>query len=337
MTDLNTLPLSLSSRPLFGLPLANIWFVFVFFLLAMFLFLDGFDFGVGALFATRTDEDEKQLLLSAIGPFWDGNEVWLVVFGGSLFAAFPAVYAGLFSRYYLLMFALLFALALRGLAPELYEQVDDERWRRAWGWSFVVGSVAAPFCLGMFAGNWLVGASGSVSILGLIVGLLVVSLCVVEGVAFLTLKLPAETRSKFRPYALPALSSYLGFVVLTLVWIVVFVAPLRTRLLSPVGIGIVIIALVCGGAFGISSTRRHDRVGFAAAAGLVFTLVALVAYLLFPTIDPATGMTVKQTIVPVVSLNVMTVMAAVLLPFVLGYFLFLYSVFSGPLSAETVY
>src|SRR6056297_1681683 len=154
MTDTGTL----ASEPLFGLPLADLWFGLVFFIFAMFLFLDGFDFGVGALFATRADDDEREQLLAAIGPFWDGNEVWLVVFGGAMFAAFPAVYANLFSRHYLLMFAILGALILRGLAPEFYEQRHDEQWQRWWGRAFVVGSVTAPFFLGMFAANWLLGA-----------------------------------------------------------------------------------------------------------------------------------------------------------------------------------
>lgn len=115
---------------LVGLPLAELWFVLVFFTLGMFLFLDGFDFGVGVLFATR-DEHEREQLLASIGPFWDGNEVWLVVFGGTLFAAFPAVYANLFSRYYLLLFAILAALGLRGLAPEMYEERSDDQIGRA--------------------------------------------------------------------------------------------------------------------------------------------------------------------------------------------------------------
>ena len=125
--------------------------------------------------------------------------------------------------------------------------------------------------------------------------------------------------------------------ILTLIWIVAFVPSLRTTLLSLFGIGIVVVALLCAGVFVVASRRERDQIGFVAAAGLAFTLVALVAYLLYPTIDPATGTTVRQAIVPIVSLNVMTIMAAVLLPFVLGYFVFLYSVFSGPISAETAY
>ena len=155
--------LGLADGPLFGLPLDRLWFGLVFAVLGTFLFLDGFDFGVGALFATRDDDREREQLLAAIGPFWDGNEVWLVVFGGMLFAVFPEVYADLFSRHYLLMFAILGALILRGLAPEMYEQRHDETWQYRWGQAFVVGSIASPFFLGVFVGNWLFGVAGGVS------------------------------------------------------------------------------------------------------------------------------------------------------------------------------
>jgi len=188
----------------------------LFFIFATFLFLDGFDFGVGALFATREDADEREQLLSAIGPFWDGNEVWLVVFGGAMFAAFPAVYANLFSRHYLLMFAILGALIVRGLAPEMYEQRHDAAWQRWWGRAFVVGSLTAPFFLGMFTANWLLGATTIVTLPGLVVGLAVVALTVVDGVAFLRLKTRGDLREDLRTDGYRALAAYLVLVVVTL-------------------------------------------------------------------------------------------------------------------------
>jgi len=337
MIDVPPLSEALSAGPLFGLPLPDIWFGFVFVLLATFLFLDGFDFGIGALFATATSEEERELLFAAVGPFWDGNEVWLVVFGGALFAAFPGVYADLFSRYYFLMFALLFALALRGMAPEFYAQVDDTHWKRAWRAAFVVGSVGAPFCLGVFAGDWLVGAPGILSIPGLAIGLVIVSLTVVDGVAFLGLKLEEPLRSEMVRYRPLALGAYLVSVAVTLGWIAGFVPTLRSTLLSPVGIGLVVLSLVLAGLFAALSHYERDLAAFVAVGGLDLALVALVAYLLYPTIDPAVGTTVRDAVVPITSLNLMTIMAAVLLPFVLGYFVFLYSVFSGPIEPESAY
>ncbi|HET7323355.1 MAG TPA: cytochrome d ubiquinol oxidase subunit II [Halococcus sp.] len=328
---------SLATEPLFGLPLADYWFALVFFILGMFLFLDGFDFGVGILFGIHNEEDEKEQLLAAITPFWDGNEVWLVVFGGTLFAAFPSVYANLFSRYYLLMFAILAALGLRGLAPEMYEQREDERWQTWWGRAFVVGSLTTPFLLGMFVANWLLGASSIITLLGIIVGLAVVSLTVVDGVAFLRLKTRGDLRKRLQATGYRALAAYLVLVVLTLGYLYFMTPALRAGLRSPVVVGLVVVTLVLAGGYAVTTNRDRYYLAFGAAAGLVFALVGVVAGLMYPTIDRAGGLTVETAIVSTLPLNVMSIGAALLLPLILLYFCVLYSVFRGPLNAEESY
>ncbi|SFC09214.1 cytochrome bd-I ubiquinol oxidase subunit 2 apoprotein [Halobiforma haloterrestris] len=333
MTD----PASLSSEPLFGLPLPDLWFGLLFFIFALFLFLDGFDFGVGVLFATRDDEEERERLLAAIGPFWDGNEVWLVVFGGAMFAAFPAVYANLFSRHYLLMFAILGALILRGLAPEMYEQRHDEAWQRWWGRAFVAGSLTAPFFLGMFTANWLFGATTIVTLPGIVVGLTVVALTVVDGVAFLRLKTRGELRDDLEPDGYYALAAYLALVVVTL-GAVYWTAPaLRPDLLSVPIAALVAVTLALAGVYAAATRTDRYYVAFGAVAGLVFALVALVAGLLYPTIDPVAGLTVESAVVSTLPLNLMSIGAAVLLPLVFVYFAVLYSAFSGPIEAGESY
>ena len=330
-------PASLASEPLFGLPLAELWFGLVFFIFAMFLFLDGFDFGVGILFATRDDTAEKEQLLSAIGPFWDGNEVWLVVFGGALFAAFPSVYANLFSRYYLLMFAILAALGLRGLAPEMYEQREDAAWKAWWGRAFVVGSLTTPFLLGLFAANWLLGATALVTLPGIVVGLALVALTVVDGVAFLRLKTRGELREDLRTDGYRALAIYLALVVVALGYLYATTPVLRPGLLSPLVVGLVVATLVLAGGYAVATARDRHHPAFAAAAGLVFTLVSIVAGLMYPVIDRAGGLTVEAAIVSPLPLNVMSIGAALLLPLIFTYFGVLYSVFSGPIETGESY
>ena len=327
----------LADGPLFGLPLADIWFGLLFFIFAMFLFLDGFDFGVGALFATRADEHEREQFLASIGPFWDGNEVWLVVFGGALFAAFPAVYANLFSRHYLLMFAILGALIVRGLAPEMYEQRDDDRWKRWWGRAFVVGSITAPFFLGMFTANWLLGATTIVTLPSIIVGLAVVALTVVDGVAFLRLKTRGELREDLRADGYRALGAYLVLVVLTLGYVYAVVPDLKSALVSPLVLTLVVLTLVLAGVYAVATKRDRYYVAFGAAAGLVFALVSIVAALIYPTIDPVAGLTVDSAIVSTLPLNLMSIGAALLLPLIFLYFGVLYSAFSGPIDVEESY
>lgn len=321
---------------LVGLPLAELWFVLVFFTLGMFLFLDGFDFGVGVLFATR-DEHEREQLLASIGPFWDGNEVWLVVFGGTLFAAFPAVYANLFSRYYLLLFAILAALGLRGLAPEMYEERSDDRWRQLWGYSFIVGSTTTPFLLGLFVMNWLLGASTLITPLGLICGLAVLMLTIVSGGAFLGLKTRGSLRAEMGAYGMRAAGGYLGLILITLGSVYATEPTLRTAVRSPlVGILILVTGILTVGYIVATGTQRY-YLAFAAAGGLVFALVGLLARLMFPLVDPAVGLTVREAIVSTLSLNLMTIMASVLLPLVIVYFVILYAAFSGPVESGESY
>ncbi|WP_332900427.1 cytochrome d ubiquinol oxidase subunit II [Haladaptatus sp. CMSO5] len=328
---------ALAAEPLFGLPLADLWFALLFFIFGMFLFLDGFDFGVGILFATRDDDHEKEQLLAAVGPFWDGNEVWLVVFGGALFAAFPAVYANLFSRYYLLMFAILAALGLRGLAPEMYEERADTRWRRFWGSAFIIGSAMTPFLLGLFVMNWLLGASGLITPAGILGGLAVVALTVVDGAAFLGLKTRGSLRAEASTYGVRAALTYLGLAVLTLGTAYATTPGLRASFRSPF-VGLLVITTgVLTGAYVVAFRRRRFYVAFVTAAALVFALVGLVATLMFPYINRAAGLTVQDAIISTLPLNLMSIMASVLIPIVLGYFVVLYAAFSGPVEAGETY
>lgn len=317
--------------------LANLWFALVFVLLGTFLFLDGFDFGVGMLFATLDDEEERETLLAAIGPVWDGNEVWLVVFGGALFAVFPAAYAGLFSRYYLLMFAILAALILRGIAPELYEQRSDDRWHRWWGRAFIVGSTTAPFFLGMFAANWVLGASGIVSIAALAFGLTLVALTLVEGSAYLGLKTRGGLRSEMMRYGRRLSFVYLALVVVVIGYLAVTRPDLRDALVSPVSIVSVVVSVLLVGGFVVTTRAERFRAGFVAAAGLPYALVAFVANLLYPAIDPAAGLTVQEGVVSSLPLTMLTVAAAFILPIVVVYFAVVYSVFRGPAEPSETY
>ncbi|MFW5948815.1 MAG: cytochrome d ubiquinol oxidase subunit II [Halolamina sp.] len=329
------LPLStLAEGPLFGLPLTQLWFGLLFVVFGTFLFLDGFDFGVGALFATRDDDHEREQLLSAIGPFWDGNEVWLVVFGGLLFAVFPVVYANLFSRHYLLMFAILGSLILRGLAPEMYEQRHDRRWRRHWGQAFVAGSLAAPLTLGVFVGNWLFGVRGVASAASLTIGLAVVALTVVDGAAFLGLKTRGNLRAETRLLGHLAQAAYLVLAVVGLVLgrSVAHVDVTAPTTLALLGLTVVLAAVYIG-----ASRRGRHYVAFVAVAGQVYGLVALVATLLYPSIDPAARLTAEAAIVSPLSLNLTSIGTALLLPLVAVYFVVLYSAFDGPVDEPDAY
>ncbi|MEO1619234.1 MAG: cytochrome d ubiquinol oxidase subunit II, partial [Planctomycetota bacterium] len=138
--------------------LTYIWFFLLGVLITGYAILDGFDLGVGMLhpFIAKTDT-ERRLVMNSIGPLWDGNEVWLVTFGGALFAAFPNAYATVFSSFYTAFFLLLTCLIGRAVSLEFRSKVHSPAWRRFWDIGFFISSLTAALLLGVAAGNIMAG------------------------------------------------------------------------------------------------------------------------------------------------------------------------------------
>ena len=134
-----------------------IWFLLIAVLLIGYAILDGFDLGVGVLHLFTKDENERRININSIAPVWDGNEVWLLTAGGALFAAFPIVYATVFSGFYLAFMLLLFALIFRAVSMEFRGKVDSPKWRSVWDWAFGLGSLLPALLYGVAIGNILRG------------------------------------------------------------------------------------------------------------------------------------------------------------------------------------
>src|SRR5512147_1243164 len=124
------------------------WFVLLGILMAGYGILDGFDLGVGIVHPWAKTDDERRICLNSIGPLWDGNEVWLVTFGGGLFAAFPQAYATVFSGFYTALMLVLLALISRAVSMEFRSKREGPAWRAFWDWSFFAGSSAASLVFG---------------------------------------------------------------------------------------------------------------------------------------------------------------------------------------------
>src|SRR5436190_12485643 len=138
--------------------LHTIWFIIVTVFWIGFFVLEGFDFGVGALHRfVGKDETGRRVAINTIGPWWDGNEVWLIVAGASIFAAFPGWYATMFSSLYLALVLVLAALMFRGVSFEYGGKRDSVRWRRGWSWALTIGSVLIPLLIGVGLGDLLNG------------------------------------------------------------------------------------------------------------------------------------------------------------------------------------
>ncbi|MFA6542665.1 MAG: cytochrome d ubiquinol oxidase subunit II, partial [Bacteroidota bacterium] len=140
-----------------GFDLNFIWFILIGVLLTGYAILDGFDLGVGSLHLFTSTDDERRIMINAIGPVWDGNEVWLVTGGGALFAAFPDVYATVFSGYYTAIMLLLAVLIFRAVAIEFRSKQPMKWWRQMWDVAFSVSSITIALLMGVALGNTIVG------------------------------------------------------------------------------------------------------------------------------------------------------------------------------------
>ncbi|MEJ2507107.1 MAG: cytochrome d ubiquinol oxidase subunit II [Ignavibacteriaceae bacterium] len=196
----------------FTLDLNTIWFILIGVLLAGYAILDGFDLGVGAFYLLVKDDKDRRVILNSIGPVWDGNEVWLVTGGGALFAAFPDVYATVFSGFYTAFMFLLFVLIFRAVAIEFRSKQQMKWWRKWWDISFSVSSILIAFLMGVALGNIITGIplgadkefAGSFFDLlnpySILVGVTTVALFIMHGTIYATMKTEGELQNKIRTW-----------------------------------------------------------------------------------------------------------------------------------------
>src|SRR5687768_11940938 len=203
--------------PLDYATLRLIWWLLLGILLIGFAVMDGFDLGVGTLLpaVARTDA-ERRLVLNVIGPVWEGNQVWLILGGGAIFAAFPALYAVSFSGFYMAMFLILFALILRPVGFKFRSKVPDPHWRAVWDWSLFVSGVVPALVFGVAMGNVLLGApfhfdenlrpiytGGFFALLSpfaVLCGLVSVAMLVMHGAGMLAMKTDGDIAQRARRY-----------------------------------------------------------------------------------------------------------------------------------------
>ncbi|QQR38008.1 cytochrome d ubiquinol oxidase subunit II [Devosia rhizoryzae] len=211
----------MSSIPLDYQTLRLIWWLLLGVLLIGFAIMGGRDLGVGALlpFAARTD-DERRILLNLVGPTWEGNQVWLILGGGAIFAAFPPLYAVSFSGFYLAMLVILLALILRPVGFKFRGKVEDRRWRSVWDWSLFIGGVVPSLIMGVAVGNVLLGAPfnlddtmrifytgnflGLLMPFALLAGLVSVGMIVVQGAAVISGRTEGAMAERARTYGVLA-------------------------------------------------------------------------------------------------------------------------------------
>ncbi len=327
-----------------------LWFILIGVLWTGFLFLEGFDFGVGMLLvALGKDDVRRRTMINTIGPHWDGNEVWLLTAGGATFAAFPNWYATLFSGFYLPLFLILLGLIARGVALEFRGMDPRPRWKSLWDGAFFLGSLVPALLLGVAFSNMVRGvpidqtmtyAGGFWNLLNpfsLLGGVLGVLLMAFYGAIFLSLKTTGELMADARNTAA-------GLWLPTVVVAVVFFLIAFGQVSGPSGLGPVAPILFVVGAVTLLAAGwflRQQRIGWAFVfTGLTVLLAAASLFtFLFPrvmisSLDPAWSLTIYTASSSPYTLQVMTIVALIFVPIVLIYQGWTYWVFRKRLEAK---
>jgi len=315
-----------------------LWFVIIAFFWIGYLFLEGFDFGVGMLLPVLgRDNTERRVMVNTIGPVWDGNEVWLIVAAGATFAAFPEWYASLFSGAYLPLLVILLALIGRGVAFDYRGKVDSVRWRKNWDRAIMIGSWLPSFGVGLLLATTALGLPlnargdrvGSAfsavrwdTVLG---GLAVVGFALAHGAVYLALKTEGEFRDRARKLAL-------RLIPVAVLPMLAFGIVVQTRSGSGWTLVPLVLAVIAGPVAWWRLNKGREGQAFAALGVLVAAAMVTVFGALYPdvlpsTLDAANSLTVDNASSSPYTLKVMSWVALFGAPVVLIYQSWTYWVF----------
>jgi len=328
--------------------LNTVWFILIAVLFSGFFMLEGFDYGVGMLlpFLGKTD-DERRMIINAIGPVWDGNEVWMLTAGGALFAAFAQWYATMFSGFYIALLLMLLALILRGVSFEYRSKSENPKWRNLWDWSIFIGSFLPALLWGVAVANIIRGVPidadmnfvgtfwGLLNPFGLLGGIMFVAVFLFHGAIYLALKTgsPVMDRAK-------ASAQKMWIIALVLVVLFVVYAFAATGLYASGAAYLptlaAAVALILAGVF-----LMKGRTGWAfAMTAVTIVFVTFTAFAgLYPNVLPSLGhpewnLTIYNASASQYTLKIMTVVALIFTPLVLIYQGWTYYVFRQRLTLE---
>ena len=341
----------------------TLWFILLAFMLSVYVLLDGFDIGSGIvhLIVARNDHD-RRTVLGSIGPFWDGNEVWLLAAGGVLYLAFPVIYAASFSGFYLPLIIVLWLLIMRGLGIEFRHQFPHPLWKSFWDASFSVSSVLLAVFLGAALGNVLRGVplgkdgyffeplwttftvvpeSGVLDWFTVTMGLVSLFTLTMHGAAFLALKTEGEVQKRARVIAGRA---WFGTVITSGIALA-GISSIRPSIWTNFGeypLGFAFPALGVFGLFAMSyyTQRTNDTLAFVSSSCFILGILASTAFCIYPTvlpssIDPAYSLTVHNAAAKEYGLSVALVWWILGMILASGYFLFVYRAFRGKVAVHT--
>jgi cytochrome bd ubiquinol oxidase subunit II len=340
-----------------------VWFAIVAGMLAIYAVLDGFDFGVGAIhrFVARTDE-ERRSVLAAIGPVWDGNEVWLIAAGGVLFMAFPTVYATAFSGFYMALMVVLWLLILRGVAIEFRSHQDNPLWREFWDTIFSLASALLAVLFGTTLGNLIRGVPlGKEGLRGMplftnfligrepgildwytvLVGFFTLTALAVHGALYLAWRTTGRVRERSLAFVHGAWKAVLPLWAASTAATAWIRPEIFTNLIARPW-SLVFLALAITGAWGTFwfPRRGHERAAFLSSSSFLFGMVAATLaghypYWLRSSIDPSDSITASSAIADRYGMNVALIWCAIGLTLVAGYFMYVFRSIGGKVQVDS--
>lgn len=332
--------------------LNTLWFVLLGVLLAGYAILDGFDLGVGILHPIARTDTERRILLNSIGPIWDGNEVWLVTFGGAMFAAFPEAYATVFSGFYIAFMAVLFALIFRAVSIEFRGKMESHFWKRMWDFGFFGSSLLAALLFGVAVGAAMAGVPLNergifvgrfLDQLGpypLMVGLMTVAMFVMHGAIYLYLKTEGELQERIHEWMWSGFGFFLAcYLLVTIMTLAMFPRATTKFVDQPWGWLIVVLNVLAIANIPRAIYQRRPGYAFLSSCATIAALVCLFGMALYPnlvTSEPIdrNSLDIYNAASSQKTLSIMALIAAIGMPFVLSYTAIVYWTFRGKVKLE---
>ena len=345
--------------------MGTVWYFVVAVMVAVYVVLDGFDFGAGvvSLFVAKTDA-ERRSVLAAIGPFWDGNEVWLLAGGGALFFAFPKAYAAGFSGFYLPLIMVLWLLMMRGLAIEFRSKEESPIWRAFWDGTLFLSSGLMAIVLGAALGNVVRGVPigqngyftgplftdftpgvhpGVLDWYTVSIGVFALSVLAMHGALYLRMKTEGAVRERSEKAANGLWGAVIatGFLATLTTY---FVRPelFQSVFSRPIAIVLTVLFVACLVAVKATMGRKGDAAPFLASCGFIATMLAATAVGAFPvllhsTLSSANDITIENAKTGELSMNIGIVIWVIAIAITVGYFVHLFKTFAGRVNADDGY
>ena len=332
--------------------LNTIWFVLVGVLFTGYAMLDGFDLGIGALHLFTSKDEERRIMINAIGPVWDGNEVWLVVGGGALFAAFPNVYATVFSGFYLAFVLLLFALIFRAVAIEVRSKQPMRWWRQMWDIGFAAGSILSALLIGVAMGNIAQGIPidtdgefagtflGLLQPYPLLLGVTTVALFMMHGAIYGAMKTDGAFHDKLRRWAMNSIIFFVICAATTTMATLLYVPHMADRVKNhPWLFSIALVNMLCIANIPREFHRGKDWLAFLSSCATMATLMLLFGIDQFPNLvyslpHPENSLDIYNAASSQKTLTIMLIIACIGVPIVLIYTACIYWIFRGKVKLD---